>query len=60
MRVDNVIEKDKLDAADAEFLYFVQLASMISEKFDEAQLGSPGSRKKGKKRCRRTFAQRIE
>ncbi len=55
MRVDNVIEKDKLDAADAEFLYFVQLASMISEKFDEAQLLIARFKKKRKEKMPKDF-----
>jgi hypothetical protein len=38
LRNDNVIEKEHLDAADAEYLYFIELASQISETFDRACL----------------------
>jgi hypothetical protein len=38
VRNDNLIDKEKLDAADAEYLYFIELAGQISEIFDKARL----------------------
>jgi hypothetical protein len=37
LRNDNLFEKEELETADAEYLYFIDLASQISEKFDEAR-----------------------
>lgn len=38
LRNDNVIDKEHLEAADAEYLYFIELASGINDKFDYARL----------------------
>ena len=38
IRVDNLIDKEMLDAADAEYLYFIELASNISDKFEYGRL----------------------
>jgi hypothetical protein len=38
IRNDDLIDKEQLDAADAEYLYFIELAGQISEIFDKACL----------------------
>jgi hypothetical protein len=38
LRNDNVLKKEELEAADAEYLYFIELASNISDKFEYGRL----------------------
>jgi hypothetical protein len=50
LRNDNVIDREQLEAADAEYLYFIELASQISGIFDKACLLNIAVEQKARKK----------